>query len=184
MKKILILTLFVMMSFSACGGSDDKNGNGDSADSGDTKDGGTTACADTDITFVAPKASVDGFDFTESWGNYNTTYGTYRAIFTNYPKADDSDFKSMEGDEIKVSIMVYKTDGSELTPGTYSLQEDNSMAVNISSAKGTMDAASLNDEDIGFIEITHVDDEKICGTADVEDSYGLKAKGTFSLMNE
>ncbi|MBE2226686.1 MAG: hypothetical protein IAE93_05065 [Ignavibacteria bacterium] len=147
-------------------------------------------CSDSRLDAVKDgNIEITGFVHTFAYGNYNKTYNSYRAIFINYNRADDSDFKEMKGDEIKVVIMIFSGDQSKLVPGTYTIQpngsaDHRSIAVGIYTAKGTTFAASYNNEYIGSVEIFELSDKSLCGKIAVKDSKGMEVTGRFNVNNE
>lgn len=130
---------------------------------------------------------ISGFSHTYAYGNYNKTYNSYRAIFINYDRAEDSDFREMTGSEIKVVIMIFTNDQSKLVPGTYAIQNEGdvkNIAIGIYTAKGTTFAASYNNENIGKVEIYSLDETTLCGTVEIKDSKGMVVTGKFNVQNE
>lgn len=129
----------------------------------------------------------EGFPHVYAYGNYNKTYNSYRAIFLNFDKSNDGDFRKPENDEIKVVIMVFNLKGTELTEGVYTLDggdSGNQFSVGIETSQGSSYSTSLNGADIGSVSINRLDDEWICGEVNVTDSNGMKVIGTFSVPNE
>jgi hypothetical protein len=129
----------------------------------------------------------EGFPHVYAYGNYNKMFNSYRAIFLNYERSNDRDFKKMEGDEIKVAIMVFNMKGTELTEGVYTLDggdSGNQFSVGIETSEGSSYSTFLNGADIGSVTINRLDDEWICGEVNVTDSNGMKVRGTFSVPNE
>lgn len=147
-------------------------------------------CVETKLTEVKDKnQDITSLEYKHAYANYNDTYKSYRAIFINYDRALDSDFKRMEGDERKLVIMVFTNDQSKLTTGTYTIRGSDdpdvkNLAVGIMTSKGENYAASYDNKDIGSVVITRLDDEMLCGEINVTDSRGMIVKGTFSLKNE
>lgn len=178
MKKSLALLLLIPLIMTAC---NKKDGDGDG---GDVAKGGDCP-SETKITVLKTSdGDLGGFDHIAAYANFNKTFGTYRAIFINYPKSEDSDFKSHEGDEKKIVIGVFNRDGDDLKPGDFTLFNPNTFSAQLESADGLAAASSINEEDIGGVNITRIDDEMICGTVDVKDSSGFELKGSFALKNE
>lgn len=129
----------------------------------------------------------EGFPHVYAYGNYNKTYNSYRAIFLNFDKSNDGDFRKPENGEIKVVIMVFNLKGTELTEGGYTLDggdSGNQFSVGIETSEGSSYSTSLNGADIGSVSINRLDDEWICGEVNVTDSNGMKVIGTFSVANE
>ena len=147
-------------------------------------------CSESKLDIVKDKnIAGSAFTHTYAYGNYNKTYNSYRAIFINYNRADDSDFKEMTGDETKIVIMIFTTDQSKLVPGMYTIQSEGSgdpksIAVGIYTAKGTSFAASYNNEYIGGVEIFEISDNSLCGKIAIKDSKGMEVSGMFNVQNE
>ncbi|HLT23539.1 MAG TPA: hypothetical protein VK004_00300 [Ignavibacteria bacterium] len=129
----------------------------------------------------------NGFPHKYAYGNYNKTYNSYRAIFLNFDKSRDGDFRKPEGDEIKVVIMVFNMKGTELTEGEYTMdggETGNQFSVGIETSEGSTYVTSLNGAEVGSVKINRIDEERICGEVDVNDSNGMKVIGSFSVKNE
>lgn len=147
-------------------------------------------CPENKLTIVKDSSlnmDIKDFPFKTAYGNFNKTYNSYRAIFINYNREQDSDFGQREGDQVKVIVMVFNMSGAALTTGDYTLSggsTGNQFAVGIETAKGTTYAASYMDADIGKVVITRLDDEMLCGEVNITDSRGMVVKGTFSVENQ
>ncbi len=146
-------------------------------------------CPDkTELSIVKNKyIDVQGFDYTSAYGNYNSNWKTYRAIFINYPKSEDSDFKAMSEGQIKVVVMVFNSDGDFPGPGVYTLLGEgtnNKFAVSIQTIEGSTYATSINGEEIGSVTITKSDDYILCGEVNIHNSVGMEIVGRFTVSNE
>lgn len=146
-------------------------------------------CPDkTELTVVKNKyIDLQNFDYTAVYGNYNTTWKTYRAIFINYPKSEDSDFKAMSDGQIKVVVMLFNSDGIFPGPGVYTLDggvTNNKFAVSIQTVEGSTYGTSINGQDIGNVTITKSDENILCGEVNIHDSDGMDVVGTFTVSNE
>ena len=146
-------------------------------------------CPDnTELSVVKNKyIDVQDFDYTVAYGNYNSTWKTYRAIFINYPKSEDSDFKAMSEGQIKVVVMVFNSDGNFPGPGVYTLkggETNNKFAVSIQTVEGSTYGTSINGQDIGNVSIIKSDENILCGEVNIHDSDGMEVVGTFTVSNE
>ena len=130
---------------------------------------------------------IENFPYTYAYGNYNKTFNSYRAIFINFDREKDRDFRKVEGDEIKVVIMIFNMKGEELTEGEYTMSGGDTgkqFAVAIETSEGTLSPVSLNGQDIGGVTIYRVDEDMLCGEVNVKGSMGVEVTGTFSVANE
>lgn len=147
-------------------------------------------CPDKTELQVVKNKSVDfsnGFPHEYAYGNFNKTYNSYRAIFLNFDKSFDGDFRKPEGDEIKVVIMVFNMKGTELTEGEYTMdggETGNQFSVGIETSTGSTYVTSLNGAEVGSVFINRLDEEWICGEVSIHDSNGMEVVGTFSVPNE
>lgn len=145
-------------------------------------------CGESKLQIVRDSSvNISGFGHIAAYGNYNKTYNSYRAIFLNYDRSKDSDFRAMEGSEVKIVIMVFNMSGAQLTEGEYTISggtTGNQFAVGIETSKGTTYAASANEQDIGKVTIYKLNEQELCGEVNITDSRGMVVKGTFNVKNE
>lgn len=190
--NIKTITLLLMVTFAfnvmGCGEESAETNNENGSDATQTASATTNQSGNCEKSAIQAKAGemqLKDFNAISAYGNYNKTANSYRAMFTNYPKENDSDYKTMEAGEEKVIVAIFSMDGSELQPGKYTLSDPaKSMAVMYYVDGKEHAATAMNNQDIGSVEITHVDDEMLCGTVSIEDSKGLTVKGSFSVKNE
>ena len=184
--KTITFLLALLFACTTIGCGEKKGGNGsNTAQAESTTTDQTGGCVESRIHVKAGEMELKEFNIISAYGKHNKTVNSYRAIFTNYPKDNDNDYKTMEAGEEKVIVAIFSMNGNALQPGKYSLNDPSkSMAVMYYVDGKEHAATAINDQDIGSVEITHVDDAMLCGSVNVEDSKGLKVKGSFSLANE
>lgn len=178
--------LATVLAFMACGSNDDENGSNGS----DTNETETVVpdCPQSSIqAALNAEEELVTFDFVDAFAIGNESWGTYRAIFINYPKAKYEDGKKPLGSTNRhVIISMYRKDQGTPEPGLYKTSMNNPDQMNImtvqietSESRGGMSASGGHDP--GQVELIAINKDMMCGTVDVHDSQGMRVKGNFNV---
>ncbi|MCB9195850.1 MAG: hypothetical protein H6598_06475 [Flavobacteriales bacterium] len=127
------------------------------------------------------------FDQKYVYANFNSIYQSYRIIYLNYDKKEDSDFGQRTGDQMKIVIGLFNPDGGEFKPGKYTWAGNstgmNKIAVQVETGNGLKTCNTAGIEDAGYVEITNVSKEFIKGNFHVN-GVGFEVSGSFDTKNE
>ena len=205
MKKLTYIGMLAIASitFVSCGGDEanDETKEGSDANhetetTSETSESSSSSSFSSDlkneITTLKYMGADQAFDQKYVYANYSKTYGSYRVIYINYDKSEDSDYGSRTGDQTKIIVFLHNPVDGEFKPGTYTAGGDengmNRGFAQIETADGTM---SINTavEDPGYIEITAVTDEQIAGEYHLKgkllsDGSEFEISGSFNTKHE
>ncbi len=199
MKKLTYISLFLCsaLCLSACSGeegSEDAEGTNETTTS-ETKESsasGFSSDLKNEITSLQYNGAKQSFDQKYVYANYSKTYGSYRVMYLNYDKSEDSDYGTRTGDQVKIIVFLHNPKDGEFKPGTYTPNGDengfNKGFAQVESADGTMSINTAVD-DPGSIEITAITDEQIAGTYHLNgkllsDGSVFEISGSFNTKHE
>lgn len=127
------------------------------------------------------------FDQKYVYANFNSIYQSYRIIYLNYDKSEDSDFGQRTGNQTKIIVGLFNPEGGEFKPGKYTWEGNssgmNKIAVQVETGNGLKTCNTAGIENPGFVEITNVSKESIKGNFHVYGA-GFEISGTFDTNNE
>lgn len=176
MKKFNLLLLAAsFIIFAACGGGGD-----DKKKDGETKEQ-SAKCDETNNVEIMKVDSVDlDFEIVEAFGNHVEGV-SYRVIFTNYPFEEFSEYADLEEGKVKMVIGIFNPTGGEFMPGDYTYNgETNKVAFTLENGPNNVYHNTAGIDDPGKVVITHIDNNKICGTAHLIGQGGNEIKVSFS----
>jgi len=178
-----MLALSILVVFNSCSGGSDK-----SSDKGDKEQPSNDKCNginkvekftfnDVDYTFDIKGVSCD------------LTKGlSYRVILTNYEDWDKSVSKMVEGD-VKIILALSSPKDGVFKDGLYTYgnngDKDNKVALSVyvgTSGNQTFNYANI--EDAGFMEISYLDDNQICGKAHLIGQNNSEIIAEFSAQDK
>lgn len=192
MKNIWYIgTIALAITLTSCGGEggDDSKDGKESTSEEASGSGGSYDCDNPNALYsVAWKDSTIDFDLQSTYANINKTVGSYRVIYTNFDATNDKDFADLEGDQVKIGIMVFDPADGEFAPGKYTWKgnEDgkNRIAVTVNTADGDVYCNYAGMEDKSYVQVTSITDSKICGTAKIVGQNGFKIDGSFNAEHK
>lgn len=159
---VFILALSVLVVFNSCSSSDES---GEKDSKKDKKEKTSSNCDgvnkvekfsfnDVDYTFEVKGVSCDKYEEL-----------TYRIFLTNY---EDWEKSKLEEGNVKIIIALNSPKGGKFEKGVYtfgnSAEKGNKVALSIYTGTSGMQTYNLaNIDDAGFVEVSYLDDETICG---------------------
>lgn len=181
MKKKIITGLAMALSlvFTACS----DNGSNHGPDSGSP----AKTASKNEISKLVYDDLAQDFEQKYVYANFNSVYQSYRVIYLNYDKSDDSDFGQRTGDQKKIVVGLFNPKDGEFKSGKYTWEGDengmNRISVQVETADGLKGCNYAGIDNPGFVEITEIDKEKIVGSFHVY-GQGFEISGTFNTKNE
>ncbi len=177
-KSILTITFGLALFMTNCSGSENTDSNSSE---------NNTACGTNKLEVLKYDDAEQSFDQKYVYANYNEMYQSYRVIYLNYDKSEDSDYGQRTGDQIKVVIGLFSPAGDEFKPGQYTFNGDeegfNRIAISIETGDGLKSINTAGIEDPGYVEIKEISKTHICGTFHLN-GVGSELKGSFNTQHE
>lgn len=201
MKKLTYICIIALssISFVSCSETEDENNSHEGTNHETTSEnGGESAPASftsnlkNEITTLKYGGADQSFSQKYAYANYSKTYQSYRVIYINYDKSEDSDYGSRTGDQQKIIVFLHNPKDGEFKPGKYTPNGDengmNKGFAQIETAEGTMSINTAVD-DPGYIEIIDVSDDQIVGEYHLHgkmlsDNSDFEISGTFNAKHE
>lgn len=193
MKTLKFLTIAALaFSISACSSEEtSEGGEGGSTDSHEEKTSSESNLKN-EITTLKYGGSDQSFDQMYAYANYNKTFLSYRVMYLNYDKSEDSDYGQRTGEQVKIVVFMHNPSDGEFKPGKYTPNGDengmNKGFAQIENSDGTM-MINTNVDDPGYIDVIEVSEDKIVGEYHlkgtvISDGTDFEISGTFNAKNE
>jgi hypothetical protein len=195
----LVLASSVAFAVTSCGEESSETTNSEETDassessetdeSHETEEGNVTFSSDlpNEISVIKYDDTAQAFNQYYVYANYNSLYQSYRIIFLNYDKSEDSDYGSRTGDQQKIVVGLFNPTDGEFKPGKYTWKgDDNGMNLitgQVETAEGMKGCNYAGHEDEGYIDVIHVTEEEIVGTFHLIGD-GFELKGSFNTQHE
>lgn len=194
-SALTILTLFL----GSCSGEETKateegsaKDNSSSEHASDNSNNVVESSLKNEITTLKYNGSDQSFDQKYVYANYSKTYLSYRVMYLNYDKSEDSDFGSRTGDQTKIVVFLHNPADGEFKPGKYTPDGDengmNKGFAQIENAEGIMTINTAVD-DPGYIEIIDISNTHIVGEYHLKgkvlsDNSDFEISGSFNTKHE
>lgn len=127
------------------------------------------------------------FDQKYVYANLNSVYKSYRVLYLNYDKSEDSDYGERIGNQQKIVVGLFNPKDGEFKPGKYTWAGDengmNKIAVQVETSDGLKSCNYAGIDDPGFVEVIEVSKDKIVGEFHVN-GKGFEISGSFNVPNE
>ena len=183
-KQILTFGIALsLLAITSCGSDDTK-----SADEKSTTETSNANCSGKNqIDKIMYEGEDQAFEQKYVYANFNSMYQSYRVIYINFDKSQDSDFGAKTGDQKRVVVMLFSPKDDEFKPGKYTWSGDengmNKIAVQVETADGIKSCNYAGIDDPGYVEIFEVNKEHICGKFHVN-GQGFELSGSFDTKHE